>query len=92
MEEAGEYELYPQISGVSDYTRLILLEKYPDLPQQLLRNGMAASFGRMMLDEKMGILTDYGLIRRKDGQPIQDICQESLEKAPSGPQLEKMEL
>ena len=92
MEEAGEYELYSGITGASSYAEMVLREQYPDLPEELFRNRQAASFGQKLLDEKMGVLTDYGLIRRKDGQPIQDICQESLEKAPSGPQLEKMEL
>ena len=29
-----------------------------------------AQIGQKMLDDRLGVITEYGLIRRKDGQPL----------------------
>lgn len=52
------------------YAEMIFREKYPDLPEELFQTPQAAQIGQKMLDDRLGAITDYGLIRRKDGQPL----------------------
>ena len=54
-----------------------LREKYPDLPEALFQTGQSAEIGRKLLEDRNGVITEYGLIRRLDGQPVQ-----SLHEAP----------
>ena len=54
----------------SDYTEVILREKYPDLPEDLFQTPQAARIGQKWLEQGDAAITDYGLIRRKDGQPL----------------------
>lgn len=53
-----------------DYAELMAREKYPDLPPELFQTPQAADIGRTMLEEGNGAITEYGLIRGKDGQPL----------------------
>ena len=39
--------------------------------------GQSAEIGRELLEDRNGVITEYGLIRRLDGQPVQ-----SLHEAP----------
>ena len=50
---------------------------YPDLPEALFQTGQSAEIGRELLEDRNGVITEYGLIRRLDGQPVQ-----SLHEAP----------
>lgn len=56
-----------------DYAELMAREKYPDLPPELFQTPQAADIGRTMLEEGNGAITEYGLIRGKDGQPLAGI-------------------
>lgn len=70
MEEADQYELRPEVAQTWGYAEMILREKYPDLPEELFQTPQAARIGEQMLDDRLGTITEYGLIRRKDGQPL----------------------
>ncbi len=81
MEELEQYELHPEVAQTWGYAELVLREKYPDLPEALFQTGQSAEIGRKLLD---GVITEYGLIRRTDGQPIQSI--------PEAPEQKGMEM
>ena len=70
MEEAGQYELHPEVAQTWDYAEMTLREKYPDLPEELFQTPQAVRIGQQLLDDRLGGITEYGLIRRKDGQPL----------------------
>lgn len=70
MEDLDQYELLPEVAQTWGYAELVLREKYPDLPEELFQTPQAACIGQKMLDDRLGTITDYGLIRRKDGQPL----------------------
>lgn len=70
LEKAEQYELLPEVAQTWGYAELALQEKYPDLPEELFQTPQAAQIGQRMLDDRLGAITDYGLIRRKDGQPL----------------------
>ena len=70
MEEAGQYELHPEVAQTWGYAEMTLREKYPDLPEELFQTPQAVRIGQQLLDDRLGAITEYGLIRRKDGQPL----------------------
>ena len=70
MEEADQYELRPEVAQTWGYAEMVLREKYPDLPEELFQTPQAARIGQQMLDDRLGAITEYGLIRRKDGQSL----------------------
>ena len=70
LEEAEQYELLPEVAETWDYAELMAREKYPDLPSELFQTPQAANIGRTMLEEGNAAITEYGLIRRLDGQPL----------------------
>lgn len=76
LEEAEQYELLPEVAGTWDYAELMAREKYPDLPPELFQTPQAADIGRTMLEERNGAITEYGLIRGKDGQPLPEFRHE----------------
>lgn len=67
MHNLDQYELRPEIAEPWDYTEVILREKYPDLPEELFQTPQAARIGQKWLEQGDAAITDYGLIRRKDG-------------------------
>ena len=67
MHGLGEYDLRPDVAETWDYAELVLREKYPDLPEELFQTPQAARVGQRMLEERHAAITDYGLLRRKDG-------------------------
>lgn len=71
-----DYELLRDVAQSWDYAELVLREKYPDLPKELFQTGQSAQIGQRMLEEDGSALTDYGLIRRKDGAPLPSFRQE----------------
>lgn len=77
MEDLDQYELRPDVAQPWGYAELVLREKYPDLPEALFQTGQSAEIGRKLLEDRNGVITEYGLIRRLDGQPVQ-----SLHEAP----------
>lgn len=70
MGEIDQYELRPEVAQTWGYAEMVFREKYPDLPEELFQTPQAAQIGQKMLDERLGTITEYGLIRRKDGQPL----------------------
>lgn len=88
IKEAGQYELHPDVAQTWDYAELVLREKYPDLPEELFQTPQAAQIGQRLLDDRLGIITDYGLIRRTDGAPLPVFEPEHEEEMFSGPQME----
>lgn len=76
-EELDQYDLLPEIVEPWDYAEARLREKYPDLPTVLFRTGQAYQAGMEMLEQDHAALTDYGILRRKDGQPLPELGQES---------------
>ena len=71
------YELVRDVAQSWGYAELVLREKYPDMPEELFQTGQAAQIGQKMLEEGNAALTDYGLLRRKDGCQILDFEQEA---------------
>lgn len=67
MHGLEDYELRRDIAESWDYADLVLREKYPDLPEELFQTPQAARIGQRLLEEGSAAITDYGLIRRKDG-------------------------
>ena len=67
MHGLDDYELRPEVAATWDYAEFVLREKYPDLPEALLQTPPAAQVGQRMLEENHSVITDYGLLRRKDG-------------------------
>ena len=67
MHGLEDYELRRDIAESWDYAKLVLREKYPDLPEELFQTPQAARIGQRWLERGDAAITDYGLIRRKDG-------------------------
>lgn len=88
LEKADQYELLPEVAQTWGYAELALREKYPDLPEELFQTPQAAQIGQRMLDDRLGIITDYGLIRRTDGAPLPVFEPEHEKEMFSGPQME----
>lgn len=79
LEKAEQYELLPEVAEAWDYAELMAREKYPELPPELFRTPQAANIGRTMLEEGNGAITEYGLIRGKDGQPLPEFRHEQAQ-------------
>ena len=54
---------------------------------ELFQTPQAANVGRTMLEEGNATITDYGLLRRKDGQPLPSFTQENQSEEVSSPQM-----
>ena len=81
-EELDQYDLRPEIAGPWDYAEARVREQCPDLPAVLLQpllfqTSQAAQAGQEMMERENAAMTDYGLIRRKDGQPLPELRQEA---------------
>ena len=70
MGEIDQYELRPEVAQTWGYAEMMFREKYSALPEELFQTPQAAQIGQKMLDDRLGVITEYGLIRRKDGQPL----------------------
>ena len=67
-----EYEFTPALHVESDVAEAYLAENLSkDLLQRLLPHICTHPLGEALLKESNGVLTPYGAISRKDGQPIQ---------------------
>lgn len=81
-EELSQYELRPEITGSWDYAEARVRERCSDLPAALLQpllfqTSQAAQAGQEMMERENAAMTNYGLIRRKDGQPLPELRQEA---------------
>ena len=80
LEKAEQYELLPEVAQTWGYAELALREKYPDLPEELFQTPQAAWIGQKWLEQGDAAITDYGLIRRKDGGPLPCFRQEQAQQ------------
>lgn len=80
MERLDQYELCPDVAEPWEYAQMVFREKYPDLPEALFQTSQAMGIGLKMMEEAGASITDYGLIRRKDGTPLM-ACQAETPKA-----------
>ena len=87
MDVLENYECRPEVAEPWDYAELVLREKYPDLPEELFQTGQPAQIGQQMLDQGGAAITDYGLIRRKDGGQLPVFEREVQDQELTGPQL-----
>ena len=82
MHGLDEYDLLPEVAETWDYAELVLREKYPDLPEELFQTPQAAQVGQRMLEERHAAITDYGLLRRKDGGQL-PVFQQKQKEVPA---------
>ena len=92
MPGLDDYELRPEVAVTWDYAGLVLREKYPDLPEELFQTGQAAQIGQRMLEEGNAVITDYGLLRRKDGGQLPAFEPGPREHEMAGTQVSGMEM
>lgn len=92
MHVLDAYELRPDMSQTWEYAEAVLREKYPDLPEALFHTPQAAQVGQELLEKDNAVLTDYGLLRRKDGGPLLGFRQEQAAVPAEDPILKGMEL
>lgn len=77
-----QYELIQDVAQTWDYAKLVLREKYPDLPEELFQTAQAAQIGQSWLEKGDAAITDYGLLRRKDGGQL-PVFQQKQNDAPA---------
>lgn len=82
-----QYELIQDVAQSWDYAELVLREKYPDLPEELFQTGQAVRIGQKLLDERNAAITDYGLLRRKDGCQLPVFGQEAEQTQMGGMEM-----
>lgn len=83
MEELDQYDFQPEINSPQDYAEATMKARYPDLPSVLFQTARSFQVGAELMREEHAALTDYGLIRRKDGQPLPTFEQRGEEFAQS---------
>ena len=79
MHGLDDYDLRPEVAETWDYAAAVLREKYPDLPEELFQTPQAAMVGRQMLEENHAVITDYGLLRRRDSGQLPVFRQEQTD-------------
>lgn len=79
MHGLDDYDLRPEVAATWDYAELVLREKYPDLPEELFQTPQAARVGQRMLEENHAVITDYGLLRRRDSGQLPVFRQEQTD-------------
>lgn len=82
-EELDQYDFQPEINTAEDYAEATMKARYPDLPSVLFQTAHSFQVGAELMREEHAALTDYGLIRRKDGQPLPTFEQRGEEFAQS---------
>ena len=90
MHELDQYELIQNVAQTWDYAALVLREKYPDLPEELFQTPQAARIGQNWLARGDAAITDYGLIRSRDGSQL-PVFEQSPEQNEQ-PQMGGMEM
>ena len=91
MHGLDDYDLRPDVAATWDYAAVVLREKYPELPEELFQTPQAAQVGQRMLEERHAVITDYGLLRRKDNGHLPVFQEPSQEPQETyGPQMEGM--
>ena len=85
MHGLDAYELRPEVAQTWEYAEAALREKYPDLPEVLFQTPQAGQVGRELLERDPAVITDYGLLRRKDGGQLPVFQPEHQENEITGP-------
>ena len=85
MHGLDAYELRPEVAQTWEYAEAALREKYPDLPEVLFQTPQAGQVGRELLERDHAVITDYGLLRRKDGGQLPVFQPEQQENEITGP-------
>ena len=85
MHGLDAYELRPEVAQTWEYAEAALREKYPDLPEVLFQTPQAGQVGRELLERDHAVITDYGLLRRKDGGQLPVFQPEHQENEITGP-------
>ena len=85
MHGLDAYELRPEVAQTWEYAEAALREKYPDLPEVLFQTPQAGQVGRELLERDHAVITDYGLLRRKDGSQLPVFQPEQQENEITGP-------
>ena len=85
MHGLAAYELRPEVAQTWEYAEAALREKYPDLPEVLFQTPQAGQVGRELLERDHAVITDYGLLRRKDGSQLPVFQPEQQENEITGP-------
>ena len=85
MHGLDAYELRPEVAQTWEYAEAALREKYPDLPEVLFQTPQAGQVGRELLERDPAVITDYGLLRRKDGGQLPVFQPEQQENEITGP-------
>ena len=82
MHGLDDYDLRPDVAATWDYAAVVLREKYPDLPEELFQTPQAAQIGQKLLERDNAAITDYGLLRRKDGGQL-PVFQQKQKEVPA---------
>lgn len=59
MGEIDQYELRPEVAQTWGYAEMMFREKYSALPEELFQTPQAAQIGQKMLDDRLGVITEY---------------------------------
>lgn len=87
-EQLDEYSLSPSIACPEDAAAEELALILPNEAARLLRPHLNLhTYGQALLASRNSIQTEYGLLERRDGQPVQSIGQQKQE-----PRMGEMEL
>ena len=82
MNTLDDYDLRRDVAAPWEYAETVLREKYPDLPEELFQTAQAAQIGQNWLEKGDAAITDYGLLRRKDGGQL-PVFQQKQNDAPA---------
>ena len=82
MNTLDDYDLRRDVAAPWEYAEAVLREKYPDLPEELFQTAQAAQIGQSWLEKGDAAITDYGLLRRKDGGQL-PVFQQKQNDAPA---------
>ena len=90
MHGLDAYELRPEVAQTWEYAEAALRARYPDLPEVLFQTPQAGQVGRELLEMDHAVITDYGLLRRKDGGQLPVFRQEQQKNEITGPSFAGM--
>ena len=78
--QLDQYILAPEISTPEDQARAELALMLPKSEAQAVASHLNLyAYGRELMEKNNSVQTDYGLLERRDGQPIQTMAEPHLE-------------
>lgn len=79
-DQLDQYILAPEISTPEGQARAELSAMLPELEAQAVASHLNLyAYGRELMEKNNSVQTDYGLLERRDGQPIQTMAEPHLE-------------